>query len=64
MSSEFVKFAVARFAILNPFGNTAIFRSVTAERSAAERQRIALTTAAAVLITLVVAAVLGEQIWS
>ncbi|HXV24193.1 MAG TPA: MarC family protein [Alphaproteobacteria bacterium] len=62
MSSEFVKFAAALFAILNPFGNTAIFLSVTAERSAAERRTIALMTAAAVLITLLVAAVVGQEI--
>jgi multiple antibiotic resistance protein len=62
MSSEFVKFAAALFAILNPFGNTAIFLSVTAERSTADRQRIALLTSVAVLITLVVAAVVGQEI--
>jgi multiple antibiotic resistance protein len=62
MSSEFVKFAAALFAILNPFGNTTIFLSVTAERSTADRQRIALLTSVAVLITLVVAAVVGQEI--
>jgi multiple antibiotic resistance protein len=62
MSSELVKFAAALFAILNPFGNTAIFLSVTAERSTADRQRIALLTSVAVLITLVVAAVVGQEI--
>jgi multiple antibiotic resistance protein len=62
MSSEFVKFAAALFAILNPFGNTAIFLSVTDGRDAADRQKIALMTAAAVLITLVVAAVVGQGI--
>ena len=54
MSSEFLNFAAALFAILNPFGNTAIFLSVTAERSDAERRRIALVTTAAVLVTLLV----------
>ena len=62
MSSEFVRFAAAFFAILNPFGNTAVFLSITAERSSAERQRIALATAAAVLVTLLVAAAIGEEI--
>jgi multiple antibiotic resistance protein len=62
MSSELVKFAAALFAILNPFGNTAIFLSVTVERSTADRRRIALATSVAVLITLVVAAVVGQQI--
>ena len=62
MSSEFVKFAAALFAILNPFGNTAIFLSVTADRSDAERRSIALVASVAVLITLVVAAVLGQEI--
>ena len=62
MSSEFVKFAAALFAILNPFGNTAIFLSVTAERSEAERRRIALVTTAAVLVTLLVAAAIGQDI--
>jgi multiple antibiotic resistance protein len=62
MSSEFLKFAAALFAIMNPFGNIAIFLSVTADRSDAERGRIALITSAAVLITLLVAALLGEQI--
>ncbi|MGH6899569.1 MAG: MarC family protein [Geminicoccaceae bacterium] len=62
MSSEFVKFAAALFAILNPFGNTAIFLSVTAERSATERQQIALMTTVAVLVTLLIAAVIGADI--
>jgi MarC family membrane protein len=62
MSSEFVKFAAALFAILNPFGNTAIFLSVTADRSDAERRQIALIASLAVLITLAVAAVLGQDI--
>jgi multiple antibiotic resistance protein len=62
MSSEFVKFAAALFAILNPFGNTAIYLSVTADRSAAERRQIALIASLAVLITLAVAAVLGQDI--
>lgn len=62
MSSEFVKFAAALFAILNPIGNLAIFLSVTAERSAAERQKIALTTSLAVLVVLVVAAAIGQAI--
>jgi multiple antibiotic resistance protein len=62
MSSELLRFAAALFAIMNPLGNTAIFLSVTAERSPAERNRIAWTTAVAVLITLLVTALLGEQI--
>jgi multiple antibiotic resistance protein len=62
MTGEFLKFAAALFAIMNPFGNVAIFLSVTADRDHAERGRIALMTAAAVLITLLVAAVLGQQI--
>ncbi len=62
MSGEFVKFAAALFAILNPIGNTAIFLSVTSERSGAERQKIALMTSVAVLITLLVTAVVGQEI--
>jgi len=62
MASEFVKFAAALFAILNPIGNTAIFLSVTSERSDAERQRIALMTSVAVLITLLVTAAVGQEI--
>jgi multiple antibiotic resistance protein len=62
MSSEFLKFAAALFAIMNPFGNVAIFLSITADRSDAGRKKIATMTAAAVLITLLVAAVLGQQI--
>jgi multiple antibiotic resistance protein len=62
MSSELLRFAAALFAIMNPLVNTAIFLSVTAERSPAERNRIAWTTAAAVLITLLVTALLGAQI--
>ena len=62
LSEEFLRFAAALFAIMNPFGNIAIFLSITADRSAAERGRIATMTAAAVLITLLVAAVLGEPI--
>jgi multiple antibiotic resistance protein len=62
MTSEFLRFAAALFAIMNPFGNVAIFLSVTADRSPAERGKIATTTAAAVLVTLLVAALLGQQI--
>jgi multiple antibiotic resistance protein len=62
LSDEFLRFAAALFAIMNPFGNIAIFLSITADRSAAERGRIATMTAGAVLITLLVAAVLGQQI--
>ncbi len=62
MTSEFLTFAAALFAIMNPFGNVAIFLSVTAGRSPAERGKIATTTAAAVLVTLLVAALLGQQI--
>jgi multiple antibiotic resistance protein len=62
MTDEFLRFAAALFAIMNPFGNIAIFLSITADRSAAERRRIAIITAAAVLITLLVAAVLGQEI--
>jgi multiple antibiotic resistance protein len=62
MSEEFPRFAAALFAIMNPFGNIAIFLSITADRSPAERRRIATVTATAVLITLLVVAVLGEQI--
>jgi multiple antibiotic resistance protein len=61
-SDEFLRFAAALFAIMNPFGNVAIFLSITGDRSAPERGRIATTTAAAVLITLLVAALLGQQI--
>jgi multiple antibiotic resistance protein len=60
--SELLRFAAALFAIMNPLGNTAIFLSVSAERSPAERNAIARTAVMAVLITLVVAAVLGEHI--
>ena len=59
---EFLRFAAALFAIMNPFGSIPIFLSVTADRDPAERGRIATVTAAAVLVTLLVAAVLGEQI--
>jgi multiple antibiotic resistance protein len=62
MSDEFLRFAAALLAIMNPFGNIPIFLSITADRSAAERKNIATMTAAAVLITLLVVAVLGEQI--
>jgi multiple antibiotic resistance protein len=62
LSDEFLRFAAALFAIMNPFGNVAIFLSITADRSAAERSRIATMTAAAVLVALLVAAVLGEHI--
>jgi multiple antibiotic resistance protein len=62
LSEEFLRFAAALFAIMNPFGNVAIFLSITADRSAAERSRIATMTAAAVLVALLVAAVLGEHI--
>jgi multiple antibiotic resistance protein len=57
-----MRFAAALFAIMNPFGNVAIFLSITADRSDAERKKIATITSAAVLVTLLVAAVLGEEI--
>ncbi|MGH6906014.1 MAG: MarC family protein [Geminicoccaceae bacterium] len=43
-------------------GNAAIFLSVTALRSGAERQRIAVMTTAAVLVTLLVRALIGQEI--
>jgi multiple antibiotic resistance protein len=61
-SGEFMRFAAALFAIMNPFGNLAIFLSITADRSDAERRGIALATSGAVLITLLVTAALGEEI--
>jgi multiple antibiotic resistance protein len=61
-SAHFLKFVAALFAILNPFGNMAIFLSVTADRSSAERRRIAITTSVAVLIVLLVSALIGQEI--
>jgi len=40
--------AAAPFAIMNPLGNLAIFLSIAADRSGAERGRIAATTAGSV----------------
>jgi multiple antibiotic resistance protein len=62
ITAEFLKFAAAFFAVTSPFGNVAIVLSVTADRDEAARMQIALATAAAVLVTLLVAAGLGQQI--
>ena len=40
LSTEFLRFGAALFAIMNPFGAIPIFLSLTADNTPAERRRI------------------------
>ncbi len=64
LSTEFLRFGAALFAIMNPFGAIPIFLSVTADNTPAERRRISAVTALAVLLALLVTALFGQQILS
>lgn len=59
---DIVKFGVSLFAILNPIGNASLFLSLTADDDDAARGRVALVTTVAILITLAVVALLGQQL--
>ena len=62
LSTEFLRFGAALFAIMNPFGAIPIFLSLTADNTPAERRRIGGVTALAVLVALLVTALVGHQI--
>ena len=62
LSTEFLSFGAALFAIMNPFGAIPIFLSLTADNTPAERLRIGGVTALAVLVALLVTALVGHQI--
>jgi len=61
-SAELTTFAVAMVAITNPIGNLAIFAGLTAERSAVERRKTAVTCAVSVLVIFLVVAWGGNLI--
>ena len=62
LSTEFLRFGAALFAIMNPFGAIPIFLSLTADNTPAERRRISAVTALAVLLALLITALFGQQI--
>jgi MarC family membrane protein len=62
LSTEFLSFGAALFAIMNPFGAIPIFLSLTADNTPAERLRIGGVTALAVLVALLVTALVGHQL--
>jgi len=60
--TEYTRFFIALFVILDPFAAVPIFLALTKTYSAAERGRIANISAVTVLLVLVVAALSGETI--
>ena len=62
LSTEFLRFGAALFAIMNPFGAIPIFLSLTADNTPAERRRIGGVAALAVLVALLLTALVGHQI--
>ncbi|MBK8176887.1 MAG: MarC family protein [Rhodospirillales bacterium] len=57
-----LKFLVALFVILNPIGIAPLFASMTEAMTPAERNRTALTTAAAVFVTCTLCALVGKTL--
>jgi len=62
--SQFTHFLVTMFAVTNPLGNLAIFISLVANRSQAEQRKIALETAIAVAVTLLLITWAGSYVLS
>lgn len=62
LSGELIKYSVTLLAITNPIGNLAIFIGLTGDKTESERRRIALQTALATAIVLIVVTWLGEPI--
>ena len=60
--TEYTRFFIALFVILDPFAAVPIFLALTKTYSVAERGRIANIAAITVLLVLVVAALSGERI--
>jgi multiple antibiotic resistance protein len=60
--SDHVKSLVGIFAILNPLGVIPVYLSLTSDRNPAEMRRIALKTAIAVAIILILAAWIGDSL--
>jgi len=58
----FLDVFVALFALLNPFFTIPVFLGLTGEALPAARQRIAAVAAVSVLVALLVAAIIGDQI--
>ena len=55
-------FAAAMFTITNPIGNAALFVGMTGDRTVAEKRRIAIASAIATAVILVVVTWVGESI--
>ena len=53
---------VALLAIMNPIGNIPLFLAMTEGNDPAQRRRTALVTALAVMVTLSVVAIAGDDI--
>jgi multiple antibiotic resistance protein len=64
LSTEFLRFGAALFAIMNPFGAIPIFLSLTADNTPAERRRIGAVAALAVLVALLTTALVGQHVLS
>ena len=62
--TTFGTYIVMMLAITNPIGNMAIFLSLTSDRSLKEQRKIALTTAFAVVLILVIVTWSGQFILS
>ncbi len=57
-----LKFGIALFAILNPIGVAPLYLSLTQDKDAIARHRVAALAAFAVMITLIIMLVAGRQI--
>ena len=60
----FLKFAAALVAVLNPLYGIPIFLSMTKDKSAAERRRIATIVGLTVFVAATICTVIGEEILS
>ncbi|MEO1280220.1 MAG: MarC family protein [Pseudomonadota bacterium] len=57
-----ITFIAALFSMMNPIGNVGIFAGMTADRSADEARRIAMTCAVAISATLIIATWTGAYL--
>lgn len=62
--TEYTRFFIALFVILNPFAALPVFLSLTPDYSTVERGRTAMIAALSVSIVLIVAAIFGEAMLS
>jgi len=62
LNGDLIKYGITLLAITNPIGNVAIFIGLTSNKTDLEKRKIALQTAIASLITLIIVTWAGESI--